>query len=113
VKFNFNCWALCEIDATDPDEFPPEILGFWKSQGECEVACQQIEWKRLTASQAEEAAYRKKFGPAWGNLVFKEYTPGRYVHVPLSQMEFKSLDDAENMICKAALLIAKGCGVAA
>jgi len=111
MKFNFTCWALCRVDKEEddicfPDGMSAHLLDFWRSRDECETAAKEKELSCLRSYEKEKAEYEKAFP-----FQFYEYVPGRYIFVPLSQMEFDELEGAAEMIEKAALLMARGCGV--
>jgi len=110
MKFNFQCWALVRIDyPDDPEDFFPVIVGFWPTSQDADAGRDALEHDRMVEHDRREDEYKRKFS-------FKarlDYKPAVYVKVPLSQMRFDSLSDAENMIEQAAKLMFKGCGVSA
>lgn len=112
MKFNFECWALCSIDINTDEEDAPtaKLLGFWSTRLAAEEGRDQIEMERLEAHAKSEAAYAKEL-PYMARIMARDFVPGRYICVPLSQMQFDLLQDAEEMICKAATLIHVGVGV--
>ena len=113
MKFNFTCWALCKIEEEEGYDPVASILGFWKSRDECEEGQRQLDALASLKFYRDKEAYAKRF-PFWSQFHQNdEYTPMNCVMVPLSQMEFASLDEAERMIESAAVLMVKGCGVGA
>ena len=109
MKFNFECWALVEICYPDEeDTCLDKIRGFWATREDLLSGRAAIEAQRRIAHEKQEDGHKRKFS----FMARLDYRPGVYVSVPLSQMQFKSLDEAEEMILKAAGLAYKGCGVA-
>lgn len=110
MRFNFQCWALVDIRFPDEeDSCLSKIRGFWPNRDAAELGLACIEADRYADHAAKEKDHRRKF-PWMASL---PYAPATYSFVPLSQMEFETLSDAEDMIIKAAWLIHKGCGVPA
>jgi hypothetical protein len=109
MKFNFECWALVEICYPhEEDSSLDKIRGFWATKAELACGRDAIEAQRRIAHEKREDEHKRKFS-FMGRL---DYQPAVYVSVPLSQMQFKDLEEAEEMILKAARLAFKGCGVA-
>lgn len=110
MRFNFECWALVEIRYPhEEDSLLDEIHGFWATKADLDSGRAAIEVRRAESHDKREEEHKRKF-PFMARL---KYQPAVYISVPLSQMQFKDLNEAEEMILKAARLAFKGCGVSA
>lgn len=109
MRFDFACFALCEIaveDDTDLDlhEVDATLLSFHASV--LDAMKEQTHRTELL-----RAAHKLRYsGPKWPwrTPEFKE-TP--YQVVPIQQMCFGDLSDAQTMIEQAAVLQQKGVGI--
>jgi len=108
MKFHFTAYALCLIEVTedlelDIHEVSAELLGFFASRLDAEEHRDELEAVRLRDFNADRSP--QKIMWRW------TFMPRQYVVVPISDMRFESLADADQMISEAAVLIFKGCGV--
>lgn len=107
MRFNFACFALCAITVeddldTDLVEYSAELLSFHLNVRDAEAERIHVtDIKR----RAHEAAYAK-----WPWSPKPEFKEPIYQIVPIQQMSFRWLSDAEEMIHQAAILQQKGVG---
>jgi hypothetical protein len=111
MRFDFACFALCamtiEVDEDiDLDEISAELLSFHAS-----VLDAMKEQTHVT--ELQRAAHKLSYSgpgwlPRWRAPDFKE---PQYQVVPIQQMRFDDLSDAQDMIEQAAVLQQKGVGV--
>jgi hypothetical protein len=107
MRFDFQCFALCEMtievdEDIDLDEASAQLLSFHTS-----VLDAMKEQTRHTELLRTADKSRRK-GAGWFIPAFKAPF---YQLVPLQQMRFDDLSDAQNMIEQAAVLQQKGVGV--
>ena len=109
MRFDFQCFALCAIiveDDLDPDlmEYSAELLSFHASV--LDAMKEQTHRDELL-----RAAHKLQYsGPKWPWRA-PEFKEPQYQLVPIQQMRFDSMDDAQTMIESAAVLQQKGIGV--
>ena len=110
MRFDFACFALCEMDIeedsdTDMVECSAELLSFHAS-----VFDAMKEQTHRTELLRAADKLQNDSGPRWPwrPLAFKE---PMYQLVPIQQMHFDDLEDAQKMIESAAVLQQKGVGV--
>ena len=109
MRFDFECFALCEITVEDDldldsPEYSADLLSFHYS-----VLDAMKEHTHRT--ELLRAAHKTRFsGPRWpwSSPEFKEPL---YEIVPIQKMRFDNLSDAQEMIESAAVLQQRGCGV--
>jgi hypothetical protein len=109
MRFDFQCFALCAIiveDDLDPDlmEYSAELLSFHASV--LDAMKEQTHRDELLRT-AHKLQYS---GPKWPWRA-PEFKDPQYQLVPIQQMCFDSMDDAQEMIEQAAVLQQKGVGV--
>ena len=107
MYFNFACFALCEMtieDDSDLDlhEVDAKLLSFHASV----LDAMKEQTHRTELLRAADKLRRK--GAGWFIPAFEDPL---YQIVPIQQMRFDSMDDAQNMIEQAAVLQQKGVGV--
>jgi hypothetical protein len=112
MRFDFQCFALCEItveDDSDLDlhEVDAKLLSFHASV--LDAMKEQTHRTELLRT-AHKLSYSGRPGwlPRWRVPDFKE---PQYQLVPIQQMRFDELSDAQTMIEQAAVLQQKGVGV--
>ena len=109
MHFDFACFALCAIGVDDdPDldlhEVEAMLLSFHAS-----VLDAMKEQTHVT--ELKRAAHKTRFsGPKWP-WAAPEFKEPKYQIVPIQQMRFDDLRDAQEMIEQAAVLQQKGVGV--
>ena len=118
MQFNFNCYALVELDIIEDDyedgrgkrkNFEGStILGFYLTEDEAITARITREVLANVEHDVEHDDWRRK-----NHMRPSERTPGEYAIIPLREMKFKELDDADEMIQAAAKLTWSGVGVTA
>lgn len=103
MKFNFKAFALCEMTVYDQEDILAELLGVHISRkdAEYEIQC-MVEGRRMDHEQANARLYWKV-----------SFVMPIFQIVPLDGMEFDSMDQAQDMIQKAAVLQQQGCGIEA
>jgi hypothetical protein len=111
MRFNFSCFALCamtiEVDEDiDLDEVSAELLSFHTS-----VLDAMKEQTHVT--ELQRAAHKLSYsGPGWlPRWRVPDFKEPQYQVVPIQQMRFDNLSDAQGMIEQAAVLQQKGVGV--
>jgi hypothetical protein len=108
MRFDFQCFALCEITVDDTDldlrEIDATLLSFHAS-----VLDAMKEQRHRT--ELLRAAHKMSYsGPKWPWRT-PEFKEPLYQLVPIQQMRFDSMDDAQDMIEQAAVLQQKGVGI--
>jgi hypothetical protein len=109
MRFDFQCFALCEItveDDSDLDlhEVDAKLLSFHASV--LDAMKEQTHRTELLRA-AHKLSYS---GPKWPWRA-PEFKEPLFQIVPIQDMSFRWLSDAEEMIQAAAVLQQKGCGV--
>jgi hypothetical protein len=107
MRFYFQCFALCEMtvdDDTDLDlrEIDAKLLSFHASV----LDAMKEQTHRTELLRAADKLRRK--GAGWFIAVFEEPI---YQLVPIQQMRFDDLSDAQTMIEQAAVLQQRGVSV--
>ena len=107
MRFDFACFALCamtiEVDEDiDLDEVSAELLSFHTSV----LDAMKEQTHRTELLRAADKLRRK--GAGWFIPAFEDPL---YQIVPIQQMRFDDLSDAQDMIEQAAVLQQKGVGV--
>jgi len=107
MRFDFACFALCEMtieDDTDLDlhEVDATLLSFHASVRDA-VA------EQIHVTELQRAAYRLRFKCA--AFFVPKFAEPQYQIVPIQQMRFDDLSDAQEMIEQAAVLQQKGVGI--
>jgi hypothetical protein len=111
MKFNFACFALCEmsVDADEEERFESGITaalkGLWLTESDAQ---QEADILTGMAQNQHEDHYRRF---RWQG--YSPFVPPVFQIVPLADLTFSYLDDAQNMIEKAAVLQQRGCGISA
>ncbi len=106
MRFDFACFALCEMTIeddldTDLPEITAEVLSFHASV--LDAMTEQTHHTELL-----RAAHNLRFsGPKWPWRT-PEFKEPQYQIVPIQQMRFDDLRDAQEMIEQAAVLRQKG-----
>ena len=109
MRFDFACFALCEVtvdDILDNDliEYSAEILSF-------HATVLDAMKEQTHRTELLRAAHKLQYsGPRWPWRA-PEFKEPQYQLVPIQQMRFDSMDDAQTMIESAAVLQQKGVGV--
>ena len=109
MRFEFSCFALCEISVEDDldldlHEVDAMLLSFHAS-----VLDAMKEQTHVT--ELQRAAHKLQYsGPKWPWRM-PEFKEPQFQVVPIEQMRFKSLCDAEDMIEQAAVLQQRGVSV--
>lgn len=109
MRFDFACFALCEMTIEedlelDIHEISAELLSFHSSVRDA-IA------EQLHVTELRRAAHKLEYGgPNWPWRT-PEFIEPKYQIVPIQQMRFDDLSDAQSMIESAAVLQQKGVGV--
>ncbi len=109
MRFNFSCFALCEMTVendldADQVEYSADLLGFHATV--LDAMKEQTHRDELL-----RAAHKLQYsGPKWPWRA-PEFKEPLYQLVPIQQMRFDSMDDAQTMIEQAAVLQQEGVGV--
>ena len=109
MRFEFACYALCAITVeddldTDLVEYNAELLSF-------HLTVLDTMKEQTYRTELQRTAHKLSYsGPRWRRRApgFKEPL---YQVVPIQQMRFDDLSDAQAMIQQAAILQQKGVGV--
>ena len=107
MRFDFQCFALCAITVEDDSELDlhevdATLLSFHASV----LDAMKEQTHRTELLRAADRLRRK--GAGWFIPAFAE---PQYQIVPIQQMRFDDLSDAQEMIESAAVLQQRGCGV--
>ena len=107
MRFDFACFALCAIDIEDDLEFDiheisAHLLSFHTSESDA-VA------EMLRVTEALRVKHQQRYS-RWSRNV-PDFVQPQYQVVPIQQMRFEDLSDAQKMIEQAAVLQQKGAGV--
>ena len=109
MRFDFQCFALCEItieDDSDLDlhEVDATLLSF-------HVSVLDAMKEQTHRTELLRAAHKLQYsGPHWP-WAAPQFKEPQYELVPIQQMRFDDLSDAQTMIEQAAVLQQKGVGV--
>ena len=109
MRFDFSCFALCVMEIEedldiDLHEVDAKLLSFHTSV--LDAMKEQTHRTELLRT-AHKLQYS---GPKWPWRA-PEFKEPLYQLVPIQQMRFDSMDDAQNMIEQAAVLQQEGVGV--
>ncbi len=109
MRFEFSCFALCEMTIeddldTDLTEIGARVISFHATV--LDAMTEQTQRTELL-----RVAHKTRFsGPRWP-WHMPEFPEPKYQLVPINQMRFDDLSDAQAMIEQAAVLQQKGVGV--
>ena len=103
MRFDFACFALCAI-TIDEDEIEAKLFSFHTSVRDA-VA------EHMHVTELQRAAHKLQYsGPKWPWRA-PEFKEPQYQLVPIQQMRFDDLSDAQAMIEQAAVLQQRGVSV--
>ncbi len=109
MKFNFACYALCEMDIEldeelDINEVHAELLGLFDSEKAAQEAA-------TSHTEHKKALWDKRCKALYNLLREWDFKPPIFQIVPVENLEFgKDLYNAQSMIETAAELQQKGVG---